>query len=186
MHHTDRPGESPRGSWRDALRGWSSAVLLALLVVTLVRALVVQQFVVTGPSMQTTFAGGERVAVNRLAYRFGEPVHGDVVVADVPGVVVIKRVVAVGGQSVAVSGCQVLVDGEVLREGYLPAPGRGSDAAGCGPSVGELRVPSGHVFLLGDNRGVSSDSRMFGTVPVSSLVGRVDAVLWPPSAWSMP
>lgn len=133
--------------------------------------------------MRPTLDGGERVLVNRFAYRLGGPVAGDLVVASVVGdggarFDVIKRVVGLPGETVEVRGCRVLVD-ERFVEGFLqPAP--------CGPSAPAVRVPEDHVYLLGDNRGGSYDSRFFGTVPLDDLVGRVDVVLWPPPAWAFP
>lgn len=133
--------------------------------------------------MRPTLDGGERVLVNRFAYRIGDPGSGDLVVASVVGddgvrLDVIKRVVGLPGETVEVRGCRVLVDDRFV-EGFgqrLP----------CGPSARALRVPEGHVFLLGDNRGGSYDSRFFGTVPLEDVVGRVDVVLWPPPSWSLP
>lgn len=154
---------------------WGSvAFLLALLVL---RFFVLERFVVEGSSMSATFEGGEHVLVNKVAYRVGDPARGDVVVASANSVDVIKRVVAVGGETVEVRGCVVLVDDRAV----LPTA-----SGGCGPSTGPVEVPAGHVYLLGDNRDESLDSREFGPVPVSDVVGRVDVVAWPPSSWALP
>lgn len=162
---------------------WPLTIVLALLVALLVRGFLVQQFVVEGSSMVPTFAGGERVLVNRFVYRFTEPDRGDVVVASLErlgsSVEVVKRVVGLPGEMLEVRGCDVLVDDEVVfsvLEREIP----------CGPVAAPLLVPEGHVYLLGDNRGNSLDSRAFGPVPLTGVVGRVDVVLWPPSAWSRP
>jgi signal peptidase I len=168
-----------RGRWS----GWPLTILLTVLLTLFVRDVLVQQFIVEGSSMRPTLDGGERVLVNRVAYRFGEPAQGDLVVASVSGqdgvrLDVIKRVIGLPGEMVEVRGCRVFVDGqsvEIAEQPYL-----------CGPSTAPLQVPANHVFILGDNRGGSYDSRFFGPVPLGDVVGRVDIVLWPPSAWSTP
>jgi signal peptidase I len=172
-------GVLPRsGSASPSVRGRAHAgLVLFLLVMLALRFFVVERFVVEGSSMYETFHGGEHVLVNKVAYRIGAPARGDVVVASAGQVDVIKRVVAVGGETVEVRGCLVLVDGRTL-------PKVASD--GCGPGTGPTAVPAGHVYLLGDNRGESLDSRGFGPVAVADVVGRVDVVVWPPSSWSLP
>lgn len=162
---------------------WPATFVLAVLVTLFVRDVLVEQFVVEGSSMRPTFDGGEHVLVNRFAYRLGGPARGDLVVASVVGqdggrLDVIKRVVGSPGETVEVSGCRVRVDGRFVARLEGSAP--------CGPSIAPLRVPAGHVFLLGDNRGNSYDSRFFGPVPLADVVGRVDVVLWPPRDWSLP
>ena len=179
MDESSVPGPSRRGRWFD----WPLTLLLAVLVTLFVRDVLFQQFVVHGSSMQPTLSGGERVLVTRFAYRLGPPGTGDVVVASIRGedgerFDVIKRVVGVPGETVEVRDCSVLVDGVPRAELAQPAP--------CGDSALPVRVPEGHVYLLGDNRDGSYDSRMFGPVPLDDVVGRVDAVLWPPPAWSRP
>ena len=88
----------------------------------------------------------------------------------------IKRVIAVGGETVEIRNNQVVVDGVVLREPYLP------------PSVdmrpmAPVTIPVDHIWVMGDNRNVSDDSRSFGSVPVDTVVGRAVAIIWPPSRW---
>lgn len=168
-----------RGRWS----GWPLTILLTVLLTLFVRDVLIQQFIVEGSSMRPTFDGGERVLVNRVAYRIGEPNHGDLVVASVSGqdgvrLDVIKRVIGLPGEIIEVRGCRVYIDGQPMGDGKQPYL--------CGPSASSLQVPANHVFLLGDNRGGSYDSRFFGPVSLNDVVGRVDVVLWPPSAWSTP
>lgn len=176
----DRAGTSAgTRRWSD----WPLTVLLAVLVTLFVRDVLFKQFVVEGSSMRPTLVGGERVLVNRFAYRIGDPGSGDLVVASVVGdggerLDVIKRVVGLPGETVEVLGCRVRVDDRFVAGFEQPFP--------CGPSSRPMRVPDGHVYLLGDNRGGSFDSRFFGAVPLDEVVGRVDVVLWPPPAWSLP
>jgi signal peptidase I len=181
MDEPSVPASEPRrkGRWFD----WPLTILCAVLTTLFVRDVLFRQFVVEGSSMQPTLSGGERVLVTRFAYRFGAPGTGDVVVASVRGedgarFDVIKRIVGVPGETVEVRGCSVVVDGVFRPDLTQPAP--------CGDSSAPVRVPEEHVYLLGDNRDGSYDSRVFGPVPLDDVVGRVDAVLWPPPAWSRP
>ena len=127
---------------------------------------------VEGNSMTPAISPGERVLVNQIAYRWSDPEVGDLVIAGednaLPGFVV-KRVVAVGGQHVAFANGRVWIDGRELVESYLP-PGTTTDCDGTGC---DLIVPTGSVFLLGDNRSESFDSRVVGAVPLSSIAGKV-------------
>lgn len=136
------------------------------------------QYRVEGTSMQHTLEDGDRVAVVSIGYRPTRDNIGDVVIIRHPGssIDLVKRVVAVGPAQVSWDGCQVLVDGVVLSE-------RGVDPAlsaidGCG-GHGRVAVRAGDVFVLGDHRGASSDSRSFGPVPVSNVLGKVVGVVWP-------
>jgi signal peptidase I len=97
----------------------------------------------------------------------------------------IKRVVAVGGEHVALSNGRLIIDGKPLFTGYDPFIERFGDREvhlnldqGGGPNIPGLTVPEGHVLLLGDHRGASRDGRYFGTVPVEEIYGRASGVFW--------
>jgi signal peptidase I len=177
------------------LREWAGVVVTAVVVAALVRTFVFQQFYIAGPSMETTLAGDDRVLVNKLAFRVGEPGRGDVVVFDrvtTNGTAVqhddlIKRVIALGGETVEIRECRVLIDGTVVPEPWLPEEDVQRDdlVARCGqPDMAPVAVPVGSVFLLGDNRPMSFDSRQFGPVALDVVVGEAFVVIWPPSHWS--
>ena len=116
------------------LRDWLVVVLIALGAAMLVRVYVLQQFYISGPSMQTTLLENNRVLVNKLSYRLHDVRRGDVVVFDRvttnDGVVahddLIKRVIAVGGDTVSISQCNVIVNGKKVDESYLDAKSGGS------------------------------------------------------------
>ncbi|RME32960.1 MAG: signal peptidase I, partial [Thermoflexia bacterium] len=105
----------------------------------------------------------------------GGPRRGDVVVLTVPGNPdrLIKRVVALGGETIAIQNGQILIDGAPLVESWAVRLG--------GPDYPPTLVPEGHIFVLGDNRGHSNDSRSFGPVPVKNIVGRAIFIYWPPA-----
>ena len=138
---------------------------------------VVMQYEIPSASMEDTLQIGDRVLVNKLAYRFGRPAPGDIVVflsPDGDHTDWVKRVVAVAGQTVDIRDDVVYVDDEPLKEPYVNRRYlRHFDADGA------IRVPKGTVFLMGDNRGSSRDSSLVGPQPVTHIIGRAEAIVWP-------
>jgi signal peptidase I len=176
-------------------------VLVALVLTVLVKGFLVQAFYIPSRSMEPTLDVGDRVVVNRLAYRLGEPRHGQVVVflrpseteqrdgagplgflrralaeglgAAPPGSEdLIKRVIGVPGDVVQGRGGKLWRNGRPVAEPYLPAQTFTSD-------FGPIRVKRGFYWVMGDNREDSADSRVFGQVPESALVGRAVMRIWP-------
>ena len=153
---------------------WVSIALPAALVSLVINVFVVQAMVVQGPSMRPNLNYDQRVIVEKITYCFTHyPRRGDVVIIDLPGEdeLLIKRVVALPGEKVAVQDGQVSINGQPLEEPWATRRG--------GLDYAPTRVPSQHVFVLGDNREVSRDSRFFGPVPVDQISGRVSFVVWP-------
>lgn len=158
------------------LREILETVALALVVALLVRTFGVQLYRVEGESMLPTLAHGDRLLVNKLVYRFREPVPGEVVVVADPANPrrhLVKRVIAVAGEEVEVRGDAVWVNGSLLEEPYVHPDSPGTYRAG------PLTVPEGYVWVMGDNRGASLDSRLLGPLPVSRVEGRAVALFWP-------
>ena len=179
-------------------------VLVALVVAVLIKTFLVQAFWIPSGSMIHTLEINDRVLVNKLSYAFGEPEPGDVIVFDPPfgaeeedepllqAVVrniaeslglqtpavedLIKRVIAVGGQELEVVDSQVLIDGIPIDEPYL-------DESAFMPDFGPVDVPVGTVFVMGDNRPRSQDSRRFGPIDTNSIVGRAFVRVWPFDRW---
>jgi signal peptidase I len=173
------------GRGAKALFDWALVVAIALGVALLVRGFVLAHFVVEGSSMYSTLTTGDRVFVNKLSYRFGEPGRGEVVVLhEIRGTAerdLIKRVIALPGEEIEVRSCEVRIDGRLLVEPYLDptvvTPGN------CGGDFGPLDVPAGTVFVMGDNRAGSQDSRALGPIPTDDIVGRAFVVFWPRADW---
>lgn len=181
---------APRESAAKVLRDWIFVILVALAAALLVRVFVLQQFYISGPSMESTLFQDDRVLVNKLSYRFSDISRGDVVVFDrvttSGGVVahddLIKRVIAVGGDTIAIQRCAVVVNGAPIAEPYLDAPIDPTGDLGSQCRVVDmptLTVPDDQVFVMGDNRAESFDSRSFGTIPKKLVIGRAFAVVWP-------
>ncbi len=163
---------------------WMVVIAVALLVAFVVRTFVLAHFVVEGESMYSTLDTNDRVFVNKLSYRLHDPNRGDVVVLhQVTGASerdLIKRVIGLPGESVEVRNCTVLIDGRVLNEPYLdPEVVTPTDCGGDFLLDGV--VPENHVFVMGDNRGGSQDSRVIGPIDEDDLVGRAFVVFWPQS-----
>jgi signal peptidase I len=167
---------------------WLFIAVAAVGVAFVVRLVVVQQFDVEGESMLGTLHSGDRVMVNKLSYVAHDPRHGDVVVLkDIKARVevrdLIKRVVALPGETIEYRDCQLLIDGRTVDEPYLDPAVVGPD--GCGVSQAPVEVEPDHVFVMGDNRSASLDSRTaaIGQIPFDHLIGRAFVVVWPRSDW---
>jgi signal peptidase I len=168
-----------------ALFDWVLVVGLALLVALVIRGFVLAHFVVDGTSMARTLASGDRVFVNKMSYRIGDPQRGDVVVLhQISGTSerdLIKRVIALSGEEIEIRSCEVRINGRVLFEPYLEPSA--TSPGSCGGDTPRTIVPTDHVFVLGDNRGGSQDSRAIGPIQQADLVGRAFVVFWPRSNW---
>jgi signal peptidase I len=171
---------------RNALE-WVVVIAGAVLIALLVRSFVVQSFRIPSGSMEPTLAVGDRVLVNRLSYRLHDINRGDVIVFERPDSApaapgepedLIKRVIGLPGDTIVAREGTVYVNDRPLDEPYLPA---GTSTTNLEDPV---KVPEGEVFVMGDNRDNSSDSRFIGTIPVDSVVGRAFAIIWPVSRWS--
>jgi signal peptidase I len=173
-----------------AIREWVTVIGVALVIAFLVRGFVLQQFYISGPSMESTMFQDNRVLVNKLSYRLRDIRRGDVVVFDrvtTDGVAVqhddlIKRVIGLAGDTIAISKCVVSVNGNEIDEPYL----NGYDLAQSNlddrcriPEMEVTTVDSGQLFVMGDNRPQSFDSRMFGTIDESLVIGRAFVIIWP-------
>jgi signal peptidase I len=147
------------------------------LVFGFVRPFVMEAFWIPSGSMIPTLEIGDRVLVNKFIYRFTEPKRGDIVVfesVDNPKEDLIKRVVGVPGDRIAVRGGKLFLNGEPQKEPYTnkKLPDRSFFA--------RTTVPKGHVFVMGDNRGNSADSRVFGPLPKKNIEGEAFLRFWPP------
>lgn len=151
-----------------------TTIVPALLIALFINVHVAQAVEIeAGPSMQPNLYQGYRVMIERVSYRFHPPDRGDIVVADRPGeeVSLIKRVMGLPGETVEVRDGHVMIDGQSIEEPWVTHFG--------GPGYGPEEVPEGYVFILGDNRRVSRDSRAIGPVPLRMIEGRVWLVYWP-------
>jgi signal peptidase I len=156
-------------SWRWLV--WPVMVVAALL---LIRGFAAEPARVRSVSMLPTLRPGSVLLVDKLSYRFRAPRRAELVIARDPlsGESVVKRVVAIAGDSVGIDDGALTVNGARVVEPYAD---HGNMA---GAFYGPELVPAGHVYLLGDNRDDSTDSRAYGPVPVDDLDGRVSGTIW--------
>lgn len=174
-------------------------LLTALVIAVLIKTFLVQPFWIPSESMLDTIHVNDRVMVNKLAFQFGEPERGDIVVfrdpaepeteESIPEAVIrsvleavgirtrghedlIKRVIGLPGETVTVTNDQVHIDGVAISEPYL------ADDVVM-PDAGPFEVGDDEVFVMGDNRQFSFDSRRFGNIEMDSLVGRAFVIIWP-------
>ena len=181
---TEEPevGQEPRSSgslvlrWLlRALREVAETVIPAVIIALVINLFLAQATQVLGQSMEPNLHTAQRVVVEKVTYRFFHgPRRGDIVVIDLPGQteMLIKRVLGLPGETVEVRGGEVYIEGEQVDEPWAVRPGGGN--------YGPHTIPPLHVFVLGDNRGASNDSRNFGPVPIDHVVGHAWFSYWPP------
>jgi signal peptidase I len=154
------------------LREVLETVLPAILIALLINVFIGQATRVEGQSMEPNLHSNQRLVVEKVSYRFHGPQRFDVVVLKLPSQgeeMLIKRVVGLPGETVEILDGQVYIDGAPLVGGDT-RPGRN----------GRVMVPPLHIYVLGDNRNHSNDSRSFGPVPIEDVVGRAWLSYWPP------
>lgn len=173
----DEEPSSGSGFWhfiKDVLETLVLAVLL-FMVINAVSA----RIRVDGSSMVPTLDNGQFVMVNRIEYKFSDPEYGEIVVFHYPrdpDQEYIKRIIGLPGDTVRIVNGHVYVNDQELSEPYIAASTR---------AAGEWQVPGGHIFVLGDNRNNSQDSRNFGFVSMDNVVGKAFLVYWPPNDWNI-
>ena len=152
--------------------------LALTLIIFLVIHFTIQNYQVDGSSMEPGLVNNEYVLVNKLAYLFHPPERGDVIVFHFPQDTtkdLIKRVIGIPGDVIQVSLSTVTVNNVVLHEPYIKAP--------VNPTGSEWKVPADDYFVMGDNRQFSFDSRDWGFVPKSYIIGKAVMVYWPLNSW---
>lgn len=154
------------------------SVVIMVLVTLALRAFVVAPVHVEGGSMEPTLYEDERMLVDKLSYCIVSPAYGDIVICRYPGhdYSCVKRIIGLPGDTVAVTNGVLYVNGAAVEEPYIKE--------GMWLDFSETVVPAGHVFVMGDNRNHSSDSRsiLVGPIPLEQVSGRAIAVVWPLSA----
>lgn len=169
------------------LREWIYPIVIAILIVSGIRFLVVDHYRVDGSSMEPNIHTGERVVVNKLLYRLRHPERGEIIILRAPeGKNYIKRVIALPGETIKVNGDVVRIDGKKLDEPYLADAV--AKAAKAGYTYNDLdypdddsivTVPKDSVFVMGDNRSYSQDSRSIGFIKYKDVIGKAEFVFWP-------
>ena len=168
-------------SWQSEVKDWVLSIVIAVALAFLIRTFVIEPYMVEGPSMLPTLISHERLLVNKFIYTFAEPQKGEIIVFRYPrdpSRDFIKRVIATGGDTIEVRpGGRVYVNGQIINEDYIKERTLGT--------FNKSIVPEGHVFVMGDNRNNSEDSRFsdVGFVPFKLIKGKASVVFWPIDAW---
>jgi signal peptidase I len=175
----------PKSRQRSVVQ-WIVVVAAAVLVSLLVRTYVFQTFYIPSGSMKPTLYKGNRIVVDKLAVEFGTIDIGDIVVFKAPPGVsedctdpvtdLVKRVIGVPGDTLISRGNTIYVNGAPLKENW-------SHYEPLGPAINKVTLRSGQYFMMGDNHAESCDSRYWGTVPRSDIIGKVFLKFWPLSQW---
>jgi signal peptidase I len=164
-------------------------------VAVLLRTFVVQTFFIPSGSMEPTLQIGDRILVNKLSYHLHGVDRGDIVVFSRPPAEncggpevndLVKRVIGLPGDVISLSGGYVYIDGKRLDESWLPTSEQGVTSAGPAGTASDLahpyRIPANDYFVMGDNRTDSCDSRYWGPISKSLIVGKVEVRVWPISS----
>lgn len=163
--------------WRE----WLKTMVLALIILGMLNSWVFNISTVKGQSMQPTLVQQERLFINKFIYKFHTPVRGDIIILHDPVLsartdskLLVKRVIAIGGDTIEIRNHRVYINQVEQQESYIDS------------SIGDedqkpLIVPEGQYYVMGDNRhaGMSKDSRIFGTIALKQIVGRADFIIWP-------
>jgi signal peptidase I len=171
-----------KSNWRGCLLEILETIVLTLVIFFVVQNFVAQPYQILGVSMEPTLENGQYVLVDKVSPHFSDYKRGDVVVLQPPAgydengsnVPFIKRVVGVGGDTVEVKGGAVYVNGAKLNEPYVYV-GEETDPL---TSQSVWQVPAGYLFVMGDHRDESEDSRLFGPIPESTVIGRAWLRYW--------
>ena len=160
----------------EEIKDWVVSIAIAVVLAFFIRYFIVELYMVEGPSMRPTLVNGERLVVNKFIYRFKAPEKGDVLVFRYPkdpSRDFIKRVIATAGDTIEMKDGKVFVNGELLNETYILEHTRGSYPLST--------VPEGRVFVMGDNRNNSEDSRFrdVGFVSREMIKGKAVMIFWP-------
>lgn len=167
-------------------------VIVAIVVAVLLRTYVVATYSIPSGSMEPTLQVGDRIVVDKLSYELHGVDRANIIVfstpptedcAGPPVADLVKRVIALPGETISLSDGRVYINGDVLPEPWLPPAVRAQTYPGPSQAPYALhhpyRVPQGDVYVMGDNRTYSCDSRYWGPVRESTIVGKVDVRIWP-------
>lgn len=168
---------------KSAVREWAEAIVIAVVLALAIRTFVVQAFKIPSGSMLPTLQIGDHILVNKFIYWFTAPERGDIIVFKFPqdeGRDFIKRVIGLPGETIEIRGKQVFINGKPLEEPYaihLDARVMGNPHSPR-DSFGPVTVPEGHLFVMGDNRDHSMDSRFWGFLDLKKVKGKAFLIYW--------
>lgn len=168
---------------KSAAREWAESIVIAVVLALLIRTFVVQAFKIPSGSMLPTLQIGDHILVNKLIYRFEKPSRGDIIVFKFPygdGKDFIKRVIGLPGETIELRDKQVFINGQPLEETYAiyKDPHILTNPHSPRDNFGPVKVPEGHLFVMGDNRDQSMDSRFWGFLDMGKIKGKAFIIYW--------
>ena len=157
-------------------KDWVISIFAAVIMALLIRTFIVELYIVDGPSMRPTLQHEERLVVNKFIYKIRNPEKGEILIFKYPRDTsrdFIKRVIATGGDTIEIKEGRVYVNDQMLKEDYILEKTR--------TEYPKVTIPEGTVFVMGDNRNNSDDSRFadVGFVPLDLIKGKAVVVFWP-------
>lgn len=166
---------------------WSKALLIAFGIAAIIRFLLFTPIVVDGESMMPTLENGDRMVVNKIGYMIGKPDRFDIVVFHAPEQKnYIKRVIGLPGDHIEFTNDQLLINDKEVPEPYLDqykieiTEGTLTDDFTLEETLAQVKeIPEGYIFVMGDNRRFSKDSRHIGLVAIDEVIGNTNLVFWP-------
>ncbi|MBN2073165.1 MAG: signal peptidase I [Actinobacteria bacterium] len=181
MPSTDKKEKSGTKNIAQEIIGYLIAVICAVILAVLIRVFILEPFIVPTPSMEPTLMVGDKVIINKLSYRFGPVKRGDIIAFRSPleeGKDLVKRAIGIEGDRITLtSEGELYVNDEKIEEDYLQ-PSQDITYINQVIDVGR-----DEIFVMGDNRNNSFDSRFFGTISGEDVFGEMLVVYWPPSRW---
>jgi signal peptidase I len=190
------PGVEPDAPPANKSARWAwelgSVVVVAVVIAVLLRTFVIATYSIPSGSMEPTLQIGDRIVVDKLSYDLHGVDRGNIIVfstppnedcAGPPVADLVKRVVGLPGETISLSGGNVFINGKLLDQSWLPSSEQGKTYPGPSEAPYALhnsfRIPEGDVYVMGDNRMLSCDSRYWGPIKESTIVGKVDVRIWP-------
>lgn len=177
MSDTTASSKGKKEAWE-----WMKALAIAIALAFFIRTFLFAPFIVEGESMETTLHNGERLVVNKAIYFLSTPQRGDIIVFHAEAEKdYIKRVIGVAGDTVEVRDDVLYINGQKADEPYLAEMRKEAEKEGVPltENFGPVSIGENEIFVMGDNRLNSRDSRMIGPIKLDTVVGRAEFVFWP-------
>lgn len=158
---------------------WGKAIVIALIIAIFIRSFLFATSIVEGESMEPTLEHGERVVFNKFVYIFGEPERGDIVIIEKPVKNYVKRIIGLPDETIEIIDGELFINGKKHIQSFLSL-----DAIQQTGNYGPIVIPDNQYFVMGDNRGISKDSRNgLGLIAKEEIIGKSELIIFPFSEW---
>lgn len=161
---------------------WVKSLIIAGILAFIIHTFIFALVIVDGSSMEPTLYNSERLILNKISYSFSQPERGDVIVFHAnKSDDYIKRVIGLPGETIEVKNDELYINDKLIEEPYLNNEKERlhSVSSILTKDFGPIRVQEGHLFVMGDNRNNSTDSRIIGTIPIDDMIGKTSIIIWP-------